>query len=1141
MCFSSSNTSSRSFTPKDLVEAKCFGGTAVVSPDGTAVAYIQTQYSSETKMQSTQLLIQSLDSQYYCPVVITDYSQDARPSPPSVSVLDSDSNKDGVSRIMASQPMWLGNDILGFIAINSDTKESTLYSVYGSGNHWTEPRSLLTIPVPISNAQFSTVSRILTFIADIHDNAYSLEDTIDIDLKAQDRADSAQAYDELWVRYWDKFITPKRPQLHTIQLAVDSEGLLTSKGNVRSIIKNTITGERLDTATSFKFSPDGRKITFVAKKPGAEYAWKITTHVYIADADGSTVVPINYSDIGACSCPVFCPDGSKLAYLLRASASYESIRRQLMVYDMSSKNTINVAPEWDSAPRDILWADNATLLATYNNWGRNKLAKIDIATGAVTPITEEHSVISMQQIPNTDKLLISYDAIDMPTNLYTVSIDNGDIKQVSSLNPQLGTEVYLSVPKDIEFVGAKNATIHGFILLPPNFDPGEKYPLVYAIHGGPQHSLIDSWSVRRSLNIYAAAGFVVVGMDTHGSSGYGQEFVDSIQNDWGGKPYESLMLSLEQLLDKHPYIDRSRMVALGESYGGYMINWINGHTDMFKALVNHAGIFSTTSWYYSTEELWFPEADFGGTPFEQDGRKNYEKWSPERLVSKWKTPTLVSHGDKDYRVPINTTASQQQQHDDDSIDIDKIWNVMRNLKTGSAPSTDPVDPLVAALRQRVQSSPWVQQVTGGTRMNPFFSTFLPRDLQIRVKPKVDKERDRQMLSIDELDHYSKSTGKSNYLPLSARGVFSTITDLSLGRLRAELGWVRPDIVEHCARVLRLRVVAELHRAHIELFTHIRNAQGPLEIPEKGTTQGCKHGRLDIIRDEVNARLLRQDAQWEGSSPFVILPPPPSSDLLSTQSNGNEWQIPGILPSGGLQCIIELPYYPGPLDRKLSTSSESHAQLVWKALAKHGADSTANGSQMDEPLEYNILDQGNTWKAFVMSGRPEIHEEPTLSIRSLEQLYHSLPRITPTSLTIPEAAIRSGSRKRIKRKIARLDESIANKEEAAAEQPVPELCASVYIRYNYSVSRPGSYSSTAVDSSASKAVPLYHAQALFGTAASTTVIPWLLHTPMLSSRAEQGGDQDQLNREKCYIGIVSLPCTAGVATQLYRASKYAITV
>ncbi|PIA18239.1 hypothetical protein COEREDRAFT_13819 [Coemansia reversa NRRL 1564] len=490
---------------------------------------------------------------------------------------------------------------------------------------------------------------------------------------------------------------------------------------------------------------------------------------------------------------------------------------------------------------------------------------------------------------------------------------------------------------------------------------------------------------------------------------------------------------------------------------------------------------------------------------------------------------------------INTTTAQQQQDDDDSIDIEKIWNVMHKLKTDSAPSTAPVDPLVAALRQRVQSSPWVQQVTGGTRLNPFFSTFLPRDLQIRAKPKIYKERGRQMLSIDELDHYSKSIGKSNYLPLSARGVFSTITDLSLGRLKAELGWVRPDIVEHCARVLRLRVISEMHRAHIELFTHIRNAHGPLEIPEKGSTQGCSHGRLDVIRDEVNARLLRQDAQWEGSSPYVTLPPPSSTDISSIQGNGNEWQLPGILPAGGLQCIIEIPYYTSISGQKLSTSSESHAQLVWKALVAYGADNTSKGVQIDEPLEYNILDQSSTWKAFVMSGRPETHEEPTLSIRSLEQIHHSLPRITPMSLTIPDAAIRGGSRKRIKKKIARLDANIANHQDVMVEQPIPKLHSTVSIRYNYSVSRPGSYSSTAIDSSATKTVPLYHAQALFGPAVSTTVIPWLLHTSPPSYHSEKDNDKDQLNGKMCYIGIVSLPCTAGVATQLYRLSKYAMTI
>ncbi|KAJ2081253.1 dipeptidylpeptidase [Coemansia sp. RSA 988] len=438
-----------------------------------------------------------------------------------------------------------------------------------------------------------------------------------------------------------------------MRLDVGGKGILGHKSKAKNIIKDTVADGRLEVADSFTFSSDGRQIAFVAKKPGVDYAWRTTSYVYLADVDGTAAAPINENGEGASSSPVFSHDGTKLAYLQMKSATYEADRNQIKVYDFGSKSTVSVASDWDRSPANILWADEATLLATYNDWGRRKLAKIDIVTGVVTPIIEKHSVGSMQRIPNTNKLLISYDAFDMPTDLYAVSIGNGYIEQITSLNPQLGNEVYLSSPEDVAFVGADNATIHGFMLHPPDFDAQKKYPLAYVIHGGPQSSFADSWSTRWNLNIFAAAGFVTVAMDFQGSTGYGQDFTDAIRNQWGGKPYESLMLSLQQLLDAHLYIDRDRMVALGASYGGYMINWLNGHTDIFKAFVNHDGVFSLVSTYYSTDELYFPETESEGVPFDREARENYERWSPERFVSEWKTPTLVIHGQKDYRLTIS--------------------------------------------------------------------------------------------------------------------------------------------------------------------------------------------------------------------------------------------------------------------------------------------------------------------------------------------------------------------------------------------------------------------------------------------------------------------------------------------------------
>ncbi|KAI8321643.1 hypothetical protein GQ54DRAFT_247997, partial [Martensiomyces pterosporus] len=512
--------------------------------------------------------------------------------------------------------------------------------------------AIVTTPVPISDVKFSVQSGILGFTAEVYNGTSTLEETAKLEREHQERADTAQVYDDLWIRHWDTFVTPKVPQIHTLPLVRSNNGGFSASGSPRNIIKDTNAAGRLEASNSFTFSPSGRQVAFVAKRPGRDYAWKTTSYVYLAGVDGAEATPINPGKGGASGSPAFNKDGTKVAYVQMASLTYEADRNQIKVYDIKTNTTVEVATEWDRSPSQLLWADENTLLATYNDYGRNKLAKVDVPTGTVTPIITKHAVGSIQHLPGTSRLLIDYSSLDSPTDLYTVAIEDGDISRITHLNPQFES-IFLSPPEDLEFVGADNATIHGFILRPPNFDATKKYPLAFIIHGGPQSSFTDSWSTRWNLNIFAAAGFVTVALDPQGSTGYGQEFTDAIRNQWGGRPYQSLILSLKQLLSTHPYIDQDRLAALGASYGGYMINWINGHTDIFKALVNHDGMFSTIGTYYSTEELYFPETEFEGVPFDAEARKNYERWSPEKFVENWKTPTLVIHSEKDYRLVVS--------------------------------------------------------------------------------------------------------------------------------------------------------------------------------------------------------------------------------------------------------------------------------------------------------------------------------------------------------------------------------------------------------------------------------------------------------------------------------------------------------
>ncbi|KAJ2703487.1 dipeptidylpeptidase [Coemansia sp. IMI 203386] len=647
----------RQFTPEILVQTNRFSGNIAVSPNNSLIAFIQTRYSMEDKRQNTELLIQGLpsDSSGQSSTtesqLVTAFSVDARPNPPA-----SEENVAAKKQHKPSQPVWLSDSTLGYVVADSASGKSTLYAVSsGKHRHWSKPYPVMTTVAPIADLQYNAASGILAFTAAVY-NGTTLEETFKRDRKEQERADTGETYDDLWVRHWDTFVSPKVSQIHTLKLGGTGHfGQFKPKSEVRNIIRDTPVDGRLDVTDSFVFSPDGQQVAFVAKKPAGDYAWKTTSYVYVADVGGSAAAPINEGDGGASSSPAFSADGSRIVYLQMDAPSYEADRNRIKIYSSVDKSTVSVAETWDRSPSHVDWVDDATLLVTYNEWGRNKLAKIDIVTGTVTPIVSKHSVGSVTRLTGTNSVLIDYSAFDMPTDLYTVSLDSYDDqvepKRVTDLNPMITSDL-LSAAEDLEFVGADNATIHGFILHPPNFDPAKSYPLAFVIHGGPQSSFLDAWSTRWNLNVFASAGFVTVALDPQGSTGYGQKFTDAIRNQWGGKPYHSLMQSLDQLLEARPYIDSTRMAALGASYGGYMINWINGHTDRFRCLVNHDGMFSTISTYYSTEELYFPETEFEGTPFDEQARANYDRWSPERHVANWKTPTLVVHSEKDYRLVV---------------------------------------------------------------------------------------------------------------------------------------------------------------------------------------------------------------------------------------------------------------------------------------------------------------------------------------------------------------------------------------------------------------------------------------------------------------------------------------------------------
>jgi dipeptidyl aminopeptidase/acylaminoacyl peptidase len=347
--------------------------------------------------------------------------------------------------------------------------------------------------------------------------------------------------------------------------------------------------------------------------------------------------------------PAFSPDGSTLAYLAMDRPGYESDRFHLVLLDLKSGAKRPLTQNFDRSIGSFAWSqDGRMLFATTDHLGQHPLWSIDAMSGRAAAITGEGEVEGFSV--GRQKIIYSLSNLAHPADLYAVGFSGGKPQPLTHVNQELLAERALGEYEQFSFPGWNAENVFGYVVKPAHFKRDQRYPVALVVHGGPEGSLANLWHWRWNAQVFAGAGFGVVMIDFHGSTGYGQAFTDSIGGDWGGKPLEDLKRGLAAALERYPWLDGERACALGGSYGGYMMNWIAGQwPDRFKCLVSHDGIFDNRSMYYSTEELWFPEWEMGGPEYRNPA--GYAKFNPVDGVANWKTPTLVIHGQRDYRVP----------------------------------------------------------------------------------------------------------------------------------------------------------------------------------------------------------------------------------------------------------------------------------------------------------------------------------------------------------------------------------------------------------------------------------------------------------------------------------------------------------
>ncbi len=456
------------------------------------------------------------------------------------------------------------------------------------------------------------------------------------------RKSSGRLYDGLFMRHWDTWANGTRA--HWFVRAVTGGPAVDVMRGMDADGPSKPFGGPEEAA----FSRDGRTLVFTARDAGREEAWSTNLDLFAAPWDGSAP-PRNLTQANPATdtSPVFSPDGKTLAWLAMERAGFEADRQRIVVRAWPDGAPRVLTQAWDRSPDGIAWtADGKTLLATAHDVGNTAVFAVDATTGK--PRTLVAKGTAKTAVAAGDRAVFTHETLTRPAEIASVPLAGGEVRLLTQMNAARVARVRLGTPEQFSFKGANGDTVYAWVVRPPDFDGGKKYPVAFLIHGGPQGSFGDDFHYRWNPQTYAAAGYATVAVDFHGSLGYGQAFTDAIRNDWGGKPLEDLQKGLAAALARYPWLDGERVAGLGASYGGYMVNLIQGKwPDRFKCLVSHDGNLDERMAYYDTEELWFPEWEHGGTPW--DHPEGYND-APIELVSRWKTPMLVIHGGLDYRV-----------------------------------------------------------------------------------------------------------------------------------------------------------------------------------------------------------------------------------------------------------------------------------------------------------------------------------------------------------------------------------------------------------------------------------------------------------------------------------------------------------
>jgi dipeptidyl aminopeptidase/acylaminoacyl peptidase len=545
-----------------------------------------------------------------------------------------------------SSPRWAADGSRIFF-LSSRSGASQVWQISLAGG---EAQQVTDLPLDVGSFEVSPKGDRLAISLEVFPDCADLKCSADRHREASKKKTTGRTYDQLFVRHWDTWRDGTLSTLFTVTL--DNNLKAGTPVNVSGKVRGHVPHKPFGGEEDYAFSPDGSRLVFSARLADRVEPWSTNFDLYEVLADGSADPRNLTADNPAWDAqPVFLANGD-LAWLAMARPGFEADRFVVKIRSARDGAVRALTQDWDRSVGTLLATDDGKrLLAIADNIGQTALFEIDPATGRRSTLVNEGQVQGASVGPRG--VVVSWASLGSPPDLYLVAAKRGGAaarERLTNVNAAVLAEREFATFEQFSFAGANDQQVYGYAMKPHGWQAGQKYPIAFIVHGGPQVSFANHWSWRWNAQVYAGAGYGVVFIDFHGSPGYGQAFTDSISQDWGGKPLIDLQKGLEAALARYDWLDGSRACSLGASYGGFMQNWIAGNwADRFKCIVNHAGIFDQRTMYYTTEELWFTEWENGGPYYLTP--QIHEKFNPADHVTKWKTPMLVTHGALDYRVP----------------------------------------------------------------------------------------------------------------------------------------------------------------------------------------------------------------------------------------------------------------------------------------------------------------------------------------------------------------------------------------------------------------------------------------------------------------------------------------------------------